>query len=144
MDGRTDIYSLGCVAYYMLTGQPVFDEATAIATAVAHVSNVPIPPRRRSPFTIPPSLDALIMECLAKDPDDRPESATTVSERLASGPGGYMDGRRCPSLVAAPPAGHTVSGDDRASDCRRPPSPMAIAPAAARVKRGAFTSLTAG
>ena len=84
VDGRTDIYSLGCVAYYMLTGQPVFSEGTPVATAVAHVNNAPIPPRLRSPFTIPLALDALVMECLAKNPDDRPASASVVSERLAT------------------------------------------------------------
>ncbi len=84
VDGRTDIYSLGCVAYYMLTGQPVFSEAMPIATAVAHVSIAPVPLRLRSSVTIPLALDALIMECLAKDPDDRPASAAVVSERLAA------------------------------------------------------------
>ena len=59
VDGRTDIYSLGCVAYYMLTGRPVFSGETPVATAVAHVNNAPVPPRLRSPFTIPLALDAL-------------------------------------------------------------------------------------
>ena len=79
-----DIYSLGCVAYYMLTGQPVFSGDTPVATAVAHVQSAPIPPRLRSEFTIPPALDALIMECLAKDPDARPASTAVLSERLAA------------------------------------------------------------
>ena len=84
VDGRTDIYSLGCVAYYMLTGQPVFSGDTPVATALAHVQNAPVPPGLRSEFKIPPALDALIMECLAKDPAARPASAAVVSERLAA------------------------------------------------------------
>jgi eukaryotic-like serine/threonine-protein kinase len=84
VDGRTDIYSLGCVAYYMLTGQPVFSGDTPVATAVAHVQNAPIPPGLRSEFKIPPALDGLIMECLAKDPAARPASAAVMSERLAA------------------------------------------------------------
>ena len=84
VDGRTDIYSLGCVAYYMLTGRPVFSGETPVATAVAHVQNAPIPPGLLSEFRIPPALDALIMECLAKDPAARPASAAVVSERLAA------------------------------------------------------------
>jgi eukaryotic-like serine/threonine-protein kinase len=84
VDGRTDLYSLGCVAYYMLTGQPVFSGDTPVATAVAHVQNAPIPPGLRSEFTIPPALDSLVMECLAKDPAARPASAAVVSERLAA------------------------------------------------------------
>ena len=84
VDARTDIYSLGCVAYYMLTGQPVFSGDTPVATALAHVQNAPVPPGLRSQFKIPPALDALVMECLAKDPAARPASAAVVSERLAA------------------------------------------------------------
>jgi serine/threonine-protein kinase len=84
VDGRTDVYSLGCVAYYMLTGQPVFSGDTPVATALAHVQHAPVPPRLRSQFTIPAALDALVMECLAKDPAARPASAAVVSERLAA------------------------------------------------------------
>jgi serine/threonine protein kinase len=84
VEARTDIYSLGCVAYYMLTGQPVFSGDTPVATALAHVQAAPVPPRLRSQFELPPALDALILECLAKDPEARPASATAVSERLAA------------------------------------------------------------
>ena len=84
VDARSDIYSLGCVAYYMLTGHPVFSGDTPVATAVAHVQDAPVPPRLRSAFELPPALDALILECLAKDPDARPASAAVVSERLAA------------------------------------------------------------
>ena len=84
VDGRTDIYSLGCVAYYMLTGQPVFSADTDVATALAHVQDAPIPPSLRSEFRIPPALDALIIECLAKDPAARPASVAIVSARLAA------------------------------------------------------------
>jgi serine/threonine-protein kinase len=84
VDGRTDIYSLGCVAYYMLTGQHLFTGDTPVATAVAQIQDAPMPPGLRSEFRIPPALDALIMECLAKDPAVRPASAAVVSERLAA------------------------------------------------------------
>jgi serine/threonine-protein kinase len=84
VDGRADVYSLGCVAYYMLTGQPVFSGDTPVVTALAHVHRAPIPPRLRSEATIPSALDALIMECLAKDPAARPASTAVLSERLAA------------------------------------------------------------
>jgi eukaryotic-like serine/threonine-protein kinase len=84
VDGRADIYSLGCVAYYLLTGEPVFSADSAVATAIAHVQNAPVPPSLRSEFRISPALDALIMDCLAKDPVARPASPTVVSERLAA------------------------------------------------------------
>jgi len=84
VDGRADIYSLGCVAYYLLTGQPVFSADSAVATALAHVKDQPIPPSVRSELTISPSLDALILKCLAKDPADRPQTAAELDERLAA------------------------------------------------------------
>jgi len=84
VDGRADIYSLACVAYFMLTGQPVFSADTAVATALAHVKDVPIPPSVRSELAIPPALDAVILECLAKDPAQRPQSAAVLGERLAA------------------------------------------------------------
>jgi serine/threonine-protein kinase len=84
VDGRADIYSLGCVAFYLLTGQPVFSADTPIATALAHVNNEPPPPSARSEFAIPSDLDSLILECLAKDPAARPPSAVVLGERLAA------------------------------------------------------------
>jgi serine/threonine-protein kinase len=84
VDGRADIYSLGCVAYYMLTGHQVFTAETPVATAIAHVQIAPVPPSLRSEFPISPALDELIMDCLAKDPAARPASPAVVSERLAA------------------------------------------------------------
>ena len=84
VDARADIYGLGCVAYYLLTGQPVFSADTPAATALAHVTDVPAPPSARSEFPIPPALDALILECLAKDPAARPPSAALLAERLTA------------------------------------------------------------
>ena len=68
----------------MVTGQPVFSADTDVATAIAHVQDAPIPPSLRSEFRISPAFDALVMECLAKDPAERPASAAVVSERLAA------------------------------------------------------------
>ena len=84
VDGRADIYSLGCVAYYMLTGSPVFSGDTPLATVLAHVQETPVPLGLRSEFTIPPALEELVMQCLAKDPSDRPPSVAAVRARLAT------------------------------------------------------------
>jgi serine/threonine-protein kinase len=83
VDGRADIYSLGCVAYFLLTGQVVFNADSVIAIALAHVNDQPLPPSARSSFTIPGRLDALILQCLAKDPAERPASAVDLMNRLA-------------------------------------------------------------
>ena len=111
VDGRTDIYSLGCVAYYMLTGQPV--------SRVTRLSRPPSPTCRMRPFrrgsvrnsTIPPALDGLIMECLAKDPAAQ-AGVGCDDERAArgNGAGGCVDARRRMCLVGAPPAAHSVPG----------------------------------
>lgn len=83
VDGRADIYGLGCVAYYLLTGETVFTADSAIATMLAHVKDSPIPPSSRSPFDVPPTLDRLVLDCLAKDKASRPRSADVVAQRLA-------------------------------------------------------------
>src|SRR5258705_570826 len=84
VDGRADIYAVGCVAYYLLTGEPVFSADSDVATALAHVKDEPVRPSVRSEFDIPPALEALILESLAKDPAARPASAELLSERLAT------------------------------------------------------------
>jgi serine/threonine-protein kinase len=83
-DGRADIYSLGCVAYYLLTGKPVFSKDGALATVLAHVQEDPVPPSEGSELEIPPALEALTLECLAKDPAARPASASELGDRLAA------------------------------------------------------------
>ncbi|MBL8292489.1 MAG: serine/threonine protein kinase [Bryobacterales bacterium] len=84
IDGRTDIYGLGCVAYFLLTGSPVFNEKTATATTMAHVQKTPVPPSRRSEVPIPPQLESLVLRCLAKRPELRPQSALELSQLLAA------------------------------------------------------------
>jgi serine/threonine-protein kinase len=83
IDGRADLYALGCVAYFLLTGQPVFVRDSDMGVALAHVQDPPVSPTLRSEFNIPPALDALILECLAKKPGARPASAQQVDRHLA-------------------------------------------------------------
>ena len=83
IDSRADIYSLGCVGYFLLTGEPVFSGETPLAIAVHHVQTTPVPPSSRSELPIPPALDRVILDCLAKEPADRPQSARELSTRLA-------------------------------------------------------------
>jgi serine/threonine protein kinase len=77
-----DIYSLGCVAYWLLTGSLVFESESPLAMAVAHAKEEPVPPSRKSELEIPEELDRIVLDCLAKDPADRPRSAVELSERL--------------------------------------------------------------
>ena len=84
VDGRADIYAVGCVAYWLLTGQHVFSAETPMAIIVEHVRAAPVPPSQRTEIDIPPPLEALILECLEKDPADRPHTTGELSERLAA------------------------------------------------------------
>lgn len=83
-DARGDIYALGCVAYYMLTGKLVFEAETAAGMMAAHIRDKPTAPSEQSELPVPPELDAIVLACLAKKPDDRPQSAEELQARLAA------------------------------------------------------------
>ncbi|MDT8436638.1 MAG: serine/threonine-protein kinase [Gemmatimonadota bacterium] len=83
VDGRTDLYALGCVGYWLLTGTPVFEGRTAVEMLTRHVREVPSPPGSRCELPVPAALDEAILACLAKHPDDRPASADELGAMLA-------------------------------------------------------------
>lgn len=84
VDNRADLYAVGCVAYWLLTGEPVFQGDTPMATLIAHVQSTPVPPSQRSETIIPPALDEVILGCLAKNPADRPQTADELDRLLAA------------------------------------------------------------
>jgi serine/threonine-protein kinase len=77
VDAVSDVYSLGALAYHLVTGRPPFSGENAIAVGFAHLSEVPAPPRKLRP-EVPAELDAAIMGALAKEPADRPRSAAEL------------------------------------------------------------------
>ena len=81
-DGRADIYSLGCVAYFMITGAQVFEEPSPVAVALAHVQKQPVRPSERTELSLPSSFENIIMRCLAKNPEDRPQNAMELALAL--------------------------------------------------------------
>jgi serine/threonine protein kinase len=83
LDARVDLYGLGCVAYWLLTGERVFLGRTAVEVLMHHVKTPPVPPSERSLRPIPSDLEALVLACLAKEPDDRPPSAEWLAARFA-------------------------------------------------------------
>jgi eukaryotic-like serine/threonine-protein kinase len=83
VDARSDLYSLGAVAYQLLTGTAVFNGASAVEILAHHLHTPPEPPSRRLGRPLPVDLEALVLRCLAKAPDDRPSSALAIRDRLA-------------------------------------------------------------
>ncbi|HKP30484.1 MAG TPA: serine/threonine-protein kinase [Gemmatimonadales bacterium] len=83
VDGRADIYALGCVAFYLLTGRPVFEGTSAYHLIARHLNDPAPPPSTATTSTIPAELDAIILACLRKRPDERPTSAIELGESLA-------------------------------------------------------------
>jgi serine/threonine-protein kinase len=78
VDRRADVYALGCVAYYLLTGSLVFDADTPMKMLLRHVHDTPAPPSARTELPIPHELDDLVLRCLEKDPDKRPQNAEAL------------------------------------------------------------------
>jgi serine/threonine protein kinase len=83
LDARVDLYGLGCVAYWLLTGERVFEGDTPMELILNHVKTAPVPPSQRVGWPIPESLEKLVLQCLAKDPQERPDSAEGLGDRLA-------------------------------------------------------------
>jgi serine/threonine-protein kinase len=81
LDRRSDIYSLGAVAYFLLTGQPPFIRDTAMRVIAAHLCEPVIPPDHLRPG-VPADLQAVILKCLEKDPTRRLQSAESLDEAL--------------------------------------------------------------
>ena len=84
VDGRADLYAIGCVAYWLLTGRTVFEAESPVATILEHVQSEPIPASQRTELPIPQALDELILCCLEKDPGARPQTALELDARLAA------------------------------------------------------------
>ena len=82
VDGRSDLYSLGCVAYYLLTGSHVFDSTSFVEICGHHLHTTPRPPSDRTDRPIPTDLEQLVLRCLAKDPADRPQNARELAASL--------------------------------------------------------------
>lgn len=82
IDGRSDLYALGAVGYFLLTGTPVFDDDSVMAICMHQTNTLPEPPSLRTDQQIPAKLEAAILACLAKKQTERPTDAFELSERL--------------------------------------------------------------
>jgi eukaryotic-like serine/threonine-protein kinase len=82
VDGRADIYALGCVAYFLITGKLVFEAEKAFQLIAKHLQTPPVPPSQRTDRPVSPELEHLILKCLAKNANDRPKSAADLAQSL--------------------------------------------------------------
>jgi serine/threonine-protein kinase len=81
-----DLYALGAVAYFLLTGTTVFEADNVLEMCVHHVRTAPVPPSERTDNPIPRELEDVILRCLAKAPGDRPPGARALRELLEAVP----------------------------------------------------------
>jgi serine/threonine-protein kinase len=84
VDARADLYALGCVAYWLLTGKLVFEGATPMEILIEHVKTRPMPPSQKAAQPIPGELEEIILSCLQKDPANRPQTARELDRLLAA------------------------------------------------------------
>ena len=114
VDARSDVYSLGCVLYEVLTGEPPFVGDSPVAVAYQHVREDPVPPSTRN-GDISPDLDAVVLKALAKNPDNRYQTAAEMRAdlvRVHSGetpdaPKIFTDAERTSMLAAPAPSDRT-------------------------------------
>jgi serine/threonine-protein kinase len=82
VDRHADVYAIGCVAFYLLTGTRVFQDGNQMQMLVDHVHAEPIPPSARLGAALPREVDEFVLDCLRKSPDDRPQDAGQLLERI--------------------------------------------------------------
>jgi beta-lactam-binding protein with PASTA domain/tRNA A-37 threonylcarbamoyl transferase component Bud32 len=82
VDARSDLYSTGCLLYELLAGRPPFVGDSPVSVAYQHVREAPVPPSQLDP-EITPEIDAVVLKALAKDPDDRYQSAAEMKADIA-------------------------------------------------------------
>jgi serine/threonine protein kinase len=128
LDARADVYGIGAVGYFLLTGTPVFTGSSATDICLQHVRTTPEPPSARTGQPISPALEALLLRCLAKTPPQRPSDAAELLALLeacsVSGSWTAADAAqwwkaRQPDSIASE-ASHNHTSD--ALSARRPPA----------------------
>lgn len=123
VDARSDLYSTGCLLYELLTGRPPFTGDSPVSVAYQHVSETPLPPSQMDP-AVPASLDALVLKSLAKNPNDRYQTAADFRSDVERAIAGMPVTSAVPPVLAVPIAGAAAVDATQ----RFAPTPAPIAP----------------
>ncbi|MFD3532712.1 serine/threonine-protein kinase [Streptomyces sp. NPDC058664] len=113
----SDVYSLGCVLYQLLTGRPPFRADTATALLYQHIDTAPMPPGRLG-VVLPPEFEAYLLSLLAKQPEQRPP-AQAIADWFSSG--AWRGYPHAAPARPGPPASHHRPGPSRGAAATRPP-----------------------
>ncbi|HEU5310496.1 MAG TPA: serine/threonine-protein kinase [Candidatus Eisenbacteria bacterium] len=131
IEARSDLYAVGCIAYWLVTGKLVFEGDTPIRMLLGHLNDPPPRPSTRTSQEIPPRFEQVIMDCLEKDPARRPESAEALAHRLEES----IDGTRWTARDARDWWRHVrEAGEQSGANVVEAPSPAA-APSSAETPR---------
>ena len=84
VDGRSDLYALGAVGHFLLTGSPIFSADNVVEIVAHHLHTIPTPPSQYGGRAVPPDLEAVLMQCLAKDPGARFRTARELAHQLGA------------------------------------------------------------
>ncbi len=133
IDGRADIYALGCILYECLTGEVPFERDSAVSLMYAHLESPPPRPSEREP-TLPPELDEVIQTALAKAPDDRYATGATLIAAAAETAVASRKPRAAPTVISPrAPAGKTVISErEEVVEVEEAPVPEAPVPTAGK------------
>ena len=137
VDNRSDIYSVGCLMYELLTSQPLFKGDSPVSVAYQHVRETPVPPSQIDSEITPP-MDAIALKSLAKDPRDRYQDASEMREDIMRAL------NKQPVLASSPMEQPTqvISSDPMTTTARRGVIPAATGAAAGGAAAGAGTRTT--
>jgi tRNA A-37 threonylcarbamoyl transferase component Bud32 len=129
VDARSDVYAVGAVGYFLLTGSPLFTGESVMEICMKHVKEAPEPPSARLRRPVSPDLEALLLRCLAKTPSDRPRDAGELLRELETcavegtwtlrDAVGWWKGLE----TVAPPAGQATPGRDEPPRTQETPAP---------------------
>ncbi len=117
VDGRADLYALGAVGYFLLTGQHVFEAKTVLEMCSKHLLEIPVAPSQRTTQPIPSDLEQLLLACLAKAPEERPASAAEFKRAIEACAEQHRTTQQPPSAGGKserPPCGLSAKNGQRA------------------------------